>query len=435
MLLFVSFLQSMDLLKHEAAPSIQHKLNAAFDEWKQEAQNYRPIDIEYMEICHAYHRKVATIVLNAGSDVCPLEKLELLVGDRYYKQRKEIVYDILDQLKNKVENFDPCSICYQVKNPLLESIVYADIEFATDLLRAGARPDKKALKELKDFPSEAISELFTLFESDTSKIYEFSGIKYKKNNFGDIFPVWQEVPAKDLPKKLSRFISCLDIIKGTPCIIEVPHHKAAVLNTIKEAQFTLYYADNEKTEWIFKNGSSIPLPYTAIIGAQILVQKNDTVLVIEEKTRRGLLGFPAGTAELQELPRETASRELKEEVNLCVLPQDLELFAMINRVKANRFKANSVNHYFLVDNIKVSGELKPDGKEVRQAFYAPLQDIAEQKSIQGLSISPAVAALAKHLQSGRTKSYSQDFLDYRQLSKSESCCDNTDIMTIEFFAK
>ncbi len=265
--------------------------------------------------------------------------------------------------------------------------------------------------------------------------HEHAGLYYKKNRFGDILLLLEEIPQEDFLLKLYEFMKYMDGIKGTPCIIEVPHEKASVLSTIKEVGFELYHANNEKTEWIFKNGSSIPEPYTASIGTHVLVQKDDTVLVVEEKTRRGLLGFPGGTTDFQELMRDTAVRELKEEVNLSAFPSELKLFAIRNRVKANRFNANSIDHYFTIDATQVNGELKPDGEEVIRAFYAPLQDIIDQKNIQGLAGTPSFAALAEHLQNGRERSYSQNFPDFRQLSKPVECRDNSDIMTIEFFAQ
>ncbi len=51
----------------------------------------------------------------------------------------------------------------------------------------------------------------------------------------------------------------------------------------------------------------------------MLVRKNDTVLVIEEKTRKGYVHFPGDTADFNELTRTTATRELKEEINLAIL--------------------------------------------------------------------------------------------------------------------
>jgi len=420
----------------ETSPSIKRKLDETLQRFGKNIS--KPYLWAAMQdyLNHDYNHEVAKIVLTAGNEMCDLEKLEYLIGDSYYKNRKEIICNIINNIKAK--NFDPCTICYQDTNPLEESIFHKDIAFTKYLLRAGAKPNKKVKETLKMYPcllTNQISELFMLFESDTSKTYELVGIQYKKNNFGDIFPLWQDIPQEELLSNLSQFVSFLDMAKGTPCIIEVPHSRGAVLDIIKQAGFTLHYANSDKTEWIFKNNSPIPLPFNAAIGALVVVKKDDMVLVIEEKTRPGLLEFPAGSTELKELPRQTAVRELLEEVNLSVCPNDLELFAIVNKTRENRFNANAVHHCYTVNHDKISGILKPDNNEVTQAFYAPLQDIAKQKSIQGLSVSSKIAALAKHLKEDRIKSYSQNFLEARQLLKEKKFHDNNDIETIEFFAK
>lgn len=266
-------------------------------------------------------------------------------------------------------------------------------------------------------------------------VHEAAGMRYARNNFGDIFPQWQDIRSEDLTHKLSSFVNLLkDTEKNTPFFVEVPHEKASEIVAIKKAGFTFHYANNDRTEWIFKNNSSIPLPYTAVIGAEIFVRKNDDVFVIEEKTRLGRLGFPGGTAEFKEFARETAAREFKEEVGFEVDPGKLALFALINRINDNRFNANSVIHCYVVDHSHVSGEVHIDTKEINRAFYASLNSIAQQEVVEGLIVPPVVAALAKHLLNKSSQSYCKTFLDYRQLLKKESERDQTDTMTVEFFA-
>jgi ADP-ribose pyrophosphatase YjhB (NUDIX family) len=266
--------------------------------------------------------------------------------------------------------------------------------------------------------------------------HEAGNMWYKKNNFGDIFPQWQEIPHEKLSERLSNFVNLFkDTVPETPFIVEVPHEKAAGLDAIKKAGFIFYHGNNDKSEWIFKNNSSIPEPYTSVIGTQLFIRKNNTVLVMEEKTRPGFVSFPGGTADFNELTRNTAVRELKEEVNLDVHPNDLALFAIINTVKINRFNANSANYYFVVDHSKISGELLPNPNEVIRTFYVQLENLAAEKPVNGLAVIPSIAALAQHLLNKNAPSHHEALLEYRQLRKKDSERNQNDTMSIEFFAQ
>lgn len=267
--------------------------------------------------------------------------------------------------------------------------------------------------------------------------HETGNMWYKKNNFGDIFPQWQDIPSAQLTERLSTFVNLLkDELQETPFIVEVPHAKAGNIDAIKNAGFTFFHCNNDKSEWIFKNGSSIPDPYTSVIGTQILIRKDDMVLVMEERTRPGFVSFPGGCVDFNELTRITAMRELKEEINLDVHPNDLTLFAIVNTVKINRFGANSANHYFVVDHSKLSGELIPNPSEVVRTFYAPLQDLANQTPVDGLVVIPSIAALAQHLLNKNAPSHHEAFSnDNRLFSKKDSERNPNGTMIIEFFAQ
>jgi ADP-ribose pyrophosphatase YjhB (NUDIX family) len=264
-------------------------------------------------------------------------------------------------------------------------------------------------------------------------LHEATGMQYTKNNFGDIFPQWHNIPSEQLADQLSTFVTMLK--DETPFIIVVSHDKAAAIDSIKKAGFIFFHANNDRSEWIFKNNSAIPEPYTTVIGAAILIRNGDFVLVTEEKTRPGTLDFPGGTTDFQESLRTTAARELKEETNLDVSPHDLRLFAIINRTNINRFGANGVDHYYVVNQSKVSGNLNPNPNEIAQMFYAPLKNIASQTTIRGLSVDPATAALAKHLLDKNSTTHHEIFLDFRQFSKKEAERNHNDTMTMEFFAQ
>jgi ADP-ribose pyrophosphatase YjhB (NUDIX family) len=264
-----------------------------------------------------------------------------------------------------------------------------------------------------------------------------SSMRYKKNNFGDIFPQWQDIPLEQLYERLSTFVNKLkDKVKGTPFIIEVPHEKAASLDAIKKAGFTFYYGNDNKTEWIFKNDSSIPDPYTSQIGAAVIVikhgDKGDYILVIEEKTRPGLWEIPGGTLNIQESVRTAAARELKEEVGLSINGDDLALLAITDQINTNRFNANNSSYYYIIDHDKVSDELTPNPNEVIRALYAPLENIAHNIPVDGLTASPFIAAIARHLLNKNSQSHHETVLNEQQLSKKVHERNLNDIINIEF---
>lgn len=159
-----------------------------------------------------------------------------------------------------------------------------------------------------------------------------------------------------------------------------------------------------------------------------MVLDGDKVLVIEEITRKGILGFPAGGAEPEEFARETACRELYEEVGLIAQPQDLKLIALINRKKANKQGATLYGHCYIVE--RVVGTLTIDPKEVVQAFWVSIADLVEASEINHLKVSPYHNALAKHILNQCASSYSMTLPDIRQ---TPILYDPTDMMNVEFF--
>ena len=261
----------------------------------------------------------------------------------------------------------------------------------------------------------------------TQEIYEAEGVFYKTNRFGDIFPIWQNIPQVELKNKLITFVEAVKE-KGSPIILEIPHEKSPLLNTLIQASFSLYHADQVKSEWIIKNESPIPHPFTAISGAHVMVLKDDKVLVVEEITRKGILGFPAGGAEPGEFARDVACRELREEVGLIVEPQDLKLIALINRLKVNKQGASLYGHCFVA--IRTAGTINIDPKEIAQAFWIPLSELSEASEINGLKVNAYSNALAKHILNGCKTSFFATLPDPGQTPDSSP---PIKLMNVEFF--
>lgn len=272
----------------------------------------------------------------------------------------------------------------------------------------------------------------SLVSAPTKSLYtaedqqKINDVFYKTNQFGDVFPIWQSIPEEKLKEKLLNFAEPFKETRRA-IILEIPHEKSAILDIVRQAHFTFHYGDQDQTTWVIKNLSSLPAPFTAVSGAHVIILKDDQVLVIEERTRKGILGFPAGGSDPGEFARETACRELHEEVGLSVQSENLKLIALINRKKANKQGANLIGHCFLAQ--KFIGELKIDPIEIVQAFWISLQALAEASEINSLKVPPYLNELAKHILNGCQSSYSCKLPDHRQ---TLMIVDPTDTMNVEF---
>lgn len=263
--------------------------------------------------------------------------------------------------------------------------------------------------------------------SKGEEFYQENGVSFKRNHFGDIFPFWEDIPNEKLTEKLLTFVDTVKE-KGSPIMIEIPHEKLPILNAVMNSNFTLHYADQRQSVWIFRNSSSIPYPFTAIGGACIWVIKNGKVLVIEERTKKGILGLPAGGADPAEFVRETACRELCEETGLIVQPQDLKLIALVNRKNANKQGASLYGYCFITEDVQ--GSVKIDPKEVAQAFWIPITDLAKNSEIQNLKISPLISTLAKHILDG---CHFSDSLKLPVIHQTTVFSDSKETMDVELF--
>ena len=95
-----------------------------------------------------YRHRLAGIVVEAGSLMTDVEKLNHLIGDSLYPERKEIIQSMID-----TQHIDPNAIVYQVHaNPLYESVMQQDVPFTQYLLGKNATPNKKTLKRMNNNP-------------------------------------------------------------------------------------------------------------------------------------------------------------------------------------------------------------------------------------------------------------------------------------------
>lgn len=85
--------------------------------------------------------EIAKVVLNSGELMTDTEKLNHLVGDSFFLQRKEIIKNMIDEKK-----ISPNTIVYQGKNPQYEAVLFKDTEFLKYLLEKGAKSDNETIK-------------------------------------------------------------------------------------------------------------------------------------------------------------------------------------------------------------------------------------------------------------------------------------------------
>src|SRR5262245_26048042 len=109
--------------------------------------------------------------------------------------------------------------------------------------------------------------------------HQCNGVNYKKNQFGDIFPEWEEIPNQNFTETLSKFIECANKEEKNPVIkIDIPLEKSSYIHLVKSSGFELFAATSAKIEFIVRNGVSIPDPFTAVAGSQVLLIDGEKVL-------------------------------------------------------------------------------------------------------------------------------------------------------------
>lgn len=301
----------------------------------------------------------------------------------------------------------------------------------------------KLYKSLSLIAALTISQCYGMEESFEGAPTAIS-IRYKKNNFGDVILNSQDID----PELPTQLYNCVESLKKlhteTAFITYLPHEEGHKIQYLIKSGFVPRYIDTQHTEWIIKNGTSIPDTSTAVAGARVLVCRNDHVLMIEDKRFKGQAVYPGGGVDAGELALDAACREIKEEVGLTIQPSDLRLIALINHLRSNRYGYTDYCHYYMTR--KFTGEVKIQESEILQAFWAPLSNAAQDKAdawispasfsnaptVKGLTISPTVKILAAHIiRNGPTATHR--VLDPRQYIKPAAEQDPNDTMDINLF--
>lgn len=259
-------------------------------------------------------------------------------------------------------------------------------------------------------------------------------IEYKRDQF-DNFHVELSSIQEANPDDLKNFlIQASSQNPESAVFINIPHEVNQLNSRILQAGFSPLIIDKEKTQWMIRNKSPMPEPATATAGARVILKDHkNNLLVIEDKHIQGRWIFPGGSVEQKELPVLAAARELQEEVGLIVQPRDLTEVCRLTRTSANRYGYSDYAHFFMAK--KCTGILTIDPKEISQAHWLPIDELASKESINNLKITPFMKALVAHVKNECKTSSSECIPDFRQLNKKEGEKDPKDLMYLQFFAQ
>ncbi len=153
----------------------------------------------------------------------------------------------------------------------------------------------------------------------------------------------------------------------------------------------MQYADDDKTQWVYHNGSNIPNSSTANASAGVFIireKDNQKEVLLLKDNDKLYLGLPGGVVDKHELVLDAAVREVKEEINLEIKRNDLKLVAIYNNTH-NKFYDKDQYQFFFITN-DPGGTIKIDPKEQEHYFWIPVEHVLKVKTIQGYEINKVI---------------------------------------------
>lgn len=188
--------------------------------------------------------------------------------------------------------------------------------------------------------------------------------------------------------------------KRTSLYIHQSPTKALDISYIKSLGFEYAEYNRERDEilWILDNGRGVTHIGSSVSGAGIIVRnrKNEALFILNPDHKMWVL--PSGGTDRGELIRDSAVRELKEEVGLDAKVEDLMLVLMTNSSHAmGRKGLNSINHFYLLD--RFSGSPKTSA-EAPKIAWIKIKDLSSKKIHQGMRLHPQAPMFAKSLERG-----------------------------------
>lgn len=140
-------------------------------------------------------------------------------------------------------------------------------------------------------------------------------------------------------------------------------------------KFAEYDLQADEILWLLDNGREISQIGTSVTGAAVIVRNPEGKILVILNPDIDTWVFPSGGTDRGELIRETAVRELQEEVGLQAKPEDLQLLLITNSTHAlKRPGLNLLNWFYMLE--KYQGE-------PQTSFEAPELHWVDPKELLG----------------------------------------------------
>ena len=121
-------------------------------------------------------------------------------------------------------------------------------------------------------------------------------------------------------------------------------------------------------------------------GAAAIIVNNKGQILLQSRADRDKWGLPGGCQELGERFQDTVIREIKEETNLDVKEEDLQLIDIVSGLSRRNEYPNGdvvINNTALYCIKKYSGELKWDAESKDMKFF-DIDDLPQNQNDQDL---------------------------------------------------
>lgn len=219
-------------------------------------------------------------------------------------------------------------------------------------------------------------------------------LHYAQDRFGnlniDIIP--NEADSQALYKQLKKFIKTHKAkYPNKAFLLNIPHELGSYNQAAKEAGFKMQYADDDKMQWVYHNGSTIPYSSSANASAKVFILREENnkqeVLLIKDNDK-SYLSLPGGIVDQHEFVLDGAVREIKEELSLRLNQDDLKLVAISNDAHTQFYGKGLYTFFFTTDY--PGGNIKIDPKEQEYYFWIPVDHVLKVNTIQGYEVNKVV---------------------------------------------
>ena len=234
----------------------------------------------------------------------------------------------------------------------------------------------------------------TAQQQETPAVPTIPYLHYTQDRFGnlniDIIP--NESDSQALYKQLKKFLKAHRAkYPNKAFLLNIPHEFGAYNQAARQAGFKMQYADNDKTQWVFRNGSNIPYSSTANASAGVFIireENNQKEVLLLKDYHKPYLGLPSGMVDQHELVLDAVVREVKEETNLEIKRNDLRLVAIHNNTHNKFYDKDHYEFYFITDD--PGGTIKIDPKEQEHYFWIPVDHVLKVNTIQGYEVNKVI---------------------------------------------